>query len=142
MATCEAERDNRPLVVDSDKRRQVEEESKKPKIATTGSLIVCALTLCESGFDEEDDPEWDPGPRRSARCVGRCSEHDVWCCLREFHGGDHQCRRCVMQVPQCVFMTLSQLEADLDGGVSETMFHTSKEYRLHYDYYTGEPLDE
>ena len=56
--------------VDTDEEmRTGESDVKKPRVAATGALTVCDLTVCEDGYDQSFDPAWDPISRRSAQNV-------------------------------------------------------------------------
>ncbi|CAK0811173.1 unnamed protein product [Prorocentrum cordatum] len=122
-------------------------EVKKPRVASIGHLSVCELAVCEEGYDESFDPMWDPHPKRSARCSERCEKHSSRCQLRECHQAECACRRCLMSH----IGTIRSHFGDPEDQQVEQMVEVSAELHekdqwspktIHYDYYTGEPLDE
>jgi len=116
--------------------------TKQQRIA---GLAVCELAVCEEHFSETHDPIWDPIPSAANRCYGRCEAHDCTCSLRVGHDAECACRRCLIsaiaalvctgasEVTHAQVCTLAAVAARRESDTVPT---------VHYDYYTGEPLDE
>ena len=109
----------------------------------SGALTVCELAVCEDGYDQSFDPAWDPIPKRSVRCDAKCHDHGHRCQLREGHFKSCACRRCLMS-------HIGHLTADAADQEEEIMdvsgeLHEHEQWepeKIHYDYCSGEPLDE
>ena len=123
--------------------RTSESDVKKPRVAPILAPTVCELAVREDGYDQSFDSAWDPIPRRSARCDAKCHEHGHRCQLREGHFKNCACRRCLMS-------HIGHLTADSADQEEEIMdvsgeLHEHEQWepeKIHYDYYSGEPLDE
>ena len=129
--------------VDTDEEmRTGESDVKKPRVAAIGALTVCELAVCEDGYDQSFDPAWDPISKRSARCDSKGYDHGHRCQLQEGLMSC-ACRRCLMS-------HIGHLTADSADQKEEIMdvsgeFHEHEQWepqKIHYDYYSGEPLDE
>ena len=126
---------------------RAEVEVKKPRVASIGILSVCELAVCEEGYDETFDPSWDPHPNRSSRCSERCAKHSSRCQLRECHRGECACRRCLMSHIGTIRSHFGEPEEEQVEQMVEVSaeLHEYDQWSpktIHYDYYTGEPLDE
>ena len=114
----------------------VQSDVKKPRVAAIGAPTVC-------GYDQSFDQVWDPIPKRSARCDAKCHDHGHRCQLRECPFKSCACRRCLMS-------HIGHLTADSADQEEEIMdvsgeLHEHEQWepkKIHYDYYSGEPLDE
>ena len=110
---------------------------KRQRVATIRDLAVCELAVCEDGDSELHDPPWDPVPAAENRCEGQCEEHSYRCYRRKEHRGDCQCRQCIM------LYVASFTEAEDSAKLCPVNFESHDEQpKAHYDYYTGDPLDE
>ena len=138
----------RPMEIDkstssgrpAEERPDEQGSAKKPRVAMIGNLAVCELAVCEEGFDEAYDPEWDPHPKLEQRCSGRCSTHASRCQLRMNHKNECACRRCLMAHIGSVVVDAEEQVMEVSAELHEA--DQWKEKTIHYDYYTGEPLDE
>ena len=123
--------------------RTGESDVKKPRVAAIGALTVCELAVCEDGYDQSFDPAWDPIPRRAARCDAKCHEHGHRCQLREGHFKNCGCRRCLMSHIGHLSAESADQEEEIMDVSGELHEHEQWEpEKIHYDYYSGEPLDE
>ena len=125
--------------VDTDEEmRTGESDVKKPRVAAIG-----ALTVCEDGYDQSFDPAWDLIPRRSARCDAKCHDHGHRCQLRKGHFKSCACRRCLLSHIGHLTAESADQEEEIMDVSGELHEHEQWEpEKIHYDYYSGEPLDE
>ncbi|CAK0862523.1 unnamed protein product, partial [Prorocentrum cordatum] len=124
------------------KRQRIELLGVRPEVTVIAGLSVCELAVCEADDSEEYDPVWDPIPMPESRCDGRCPSHGGRCALRADHRGGCACRLCLIhaaravEAPSAVVAGLYSMWADgLDDEVETPQM-------VHYDYCSGEPLDE
>ena len=123
--------------------RTGESDVKKPRVAATGALTVCELAVCEDGYDQSFYRAWDLIPRRSARCDEKCHDHGHRCQLREGRFKSCACRRCLMTyIGYLTADSADQEEKILDVGGELHEHEQWEPEKIHYDYYSGEPLDE
>ena len=117
------------------KRRALEREQPAEETSTQ-NMMIGGLAVCELDNDDESDPLWDPIPVTSNRRPGRCGEHEKKRMRRLDRYEACTCR-------QCVIMGVAPLAvAPRWFGVPENENEEQLEPEVHYDYYTGEPLDE
>ena len=121
---------------------------KKSRIAVLLDNRLCSLAVCEDGHSEEEDPVWDPVPSRNARCLGVCEDHEGRCGRRQAHQGPCQCRRCFIKSVAAILLKSAgevlyeemMTLAPVVYGSDDLPWQPAG--KIHYDYYTGEPLDE
>ena len=110
--------------------------------------MVAGLAVCELDGDEEHDPPWDPIPLADNRCLGVCEEHQSRCAKRLQHRGDCTCRRClILRINALCDIGDFTGSAHVQTLAAIAMVDDDEELEeepaeVHYDYYTGDPLDE
>jgi hypothetical protein len=121
----------------------------QPERNEDSGAMVAGLAVCELGGDDEHDPPWDPIPSADNRCPGVCGEHQSRCAKRLQHLGDCTCRRCLIWRINALCDVGGLTEANFDRlqtlaaiAMDDDEELEAEPAEVHYDYYTGDPLDE
>ncbi|CAK0844151.1 unnamed protein product [Prorocentrum cordatum] len=136
-------------IIEPNKRQRIGTLVKAPEVVLLAGLSVCELAVCEEDDDQEEGPPWDVIPKAAERCDGLCEGRVGRCACRCDRDGERACRRCLIGAakklnPDAEFA--ASLCAPRSRRRTSERCDWSREpepaAKIHYDYYTGEPLDE
>ncbi|CAK0848098.1 unnamed protein product, partial [Prorocentrum cordatum] len=131
------------------KRQRIGALVKAPEVVVLAGFSVCELAVCEEDDDQGEGPPWDMIPKAAERRDGLCEGHVGRCAYRRDHDGECACRRCLIGAAKKLnpdAEVVASLCALWSRRLTAEQCDWSQEpelaAKIHYDYYTGEPLDE